>query len=92
MIVVSPPVFDQNICFIHGREYLSVQKLVAELGIKALVVTVLPWTAGLDKESFHADAAKPVTYRCGGKFRAIDRTNMLRWAVRGERLCQSKVS
>jgi len=31
MIVVSPPVFDQNIRFIHGREYLAVQKLVAEL-------------------------------------------------------------
>ncbi len=49
-VVTVPPSFDQNFSLLERIEDFRVQELVPELAVEALVVAVLPGTAGLDIE------------------------------------------
>ena len=49
-IVVLSPSLDQHLRLLQSVEDFHVQKFVSELAIEALVVAVLPGTAGLDVE------------------------------------------
>ncbi len=65
------PSLDQHLGLPEGIEDLSVEQFVSQLAIEALVVAVLPWTAGLDVEGFDANAAKPLAHRFGLKLRTV---------------------
>ena len=41
-VVVSPPLFDDDLCFPEGVEDFPIQKLVPEASIEGLAVAVLP--------------------------------------------------
>lgn len=42
VVVVATPFFDQDLGFAQGREEFDVEEFVAESGIEALAVSVLP--------------------------------------------------
>jgi len=80
-IVVPPPLLDQHLGLVERRELLTCQQLVAELGVEALAVAVLPRAARLDEERLDADPAKPLAHVAGNELRPIVRANVLRRPV-----------
>ncbi len=49
-IVVPPPSFDEHLGLLQGVEDLSIQQLIPELAVEALVVAVLPRASGFNEE------------------------------------------
>ena len=88
-IVVLSPSLDQHLRLLQSVEDFHVQKFVSEFAIEALVVAVLPGTAGFDVERFHADPPEPGSDGNGCKLRTIVRSNVIRWAVLDEQLSQT---
>lgn len=70
-IVMLPPTLDQHLRLAKRGEDFHIEQLVAQFGIEALIVSVLPGAARLDVERFHTNPAKPATHRFGDKFRAV---------------------
>ena len=62
-IVVSAPGLDQDLGLPEIIEDFPRQQLVAELGVEALAVTILPCASRLDIERLHTDALQPITER-----------------------------
>ena len=83
------PALDQDLSLAERRENFSVEQLVAQLRIEALIVAILPWAAGFDIERLHTDPPEPAAHRLGGEFAAIVGSYMLRRAVDGEQLRQA---
>ena len=83
------PVLDQDLSLAERRENFSVEQLVAQLRIEALIVAILPWAAGFDIERLHADPAEPAAHRLGGEFAAIIGSYVFRRAMDGEQLGQA---
>ena len=42
-VVVSPPLFDDDLCFPEGIEDLPVEQFIPEAGIETLTISVFPW-------------------------------------------------
>ena len=55
MVVVLPPVLNDDACFVQGREFLAVQTFVPEPAVEALHVAVLPGTSWFDVRRSHVD-------------------------------------
>ncbi len=70
VIVMMPPLFQQNLCFFQGIESLSVQVFIAQATIKALIVAVFPWTARLDIQGFDAQLLLHINYSLPPPLRA----------------------
>ncbi len=51
-IVSLPPALYQDLSLLQGVEILTIEQLVPQLPIEALVVTVLPGTPGFNVERF----------------------------------------
>ena len=67
---MTTPLLDQHLGFLQHVEDLAIEELVPQLSIEALVVAVLPRTAGLDVEGLYIDPAEPIpdrfSRRCAG--------------------------
>ena len=61
MVVVLPPVLNDNSCFLHGREFFAVQTLVSQPSIEALNVAVLPRAAWLNEARTNIDCGEKVS-------------------------------
>jgi hypothetical protein len=59
LIVVPSPLLDEHLGLVQRRELFSRQQLVAQLGVEALAVAVLPRAARLDEECLDVDPAEP---------------------------------
>ena len=70
-VVVSPPLFDQNLSFAQAVEDLTVEQLIPEPAIEAFTVSVLPRAAGFDVSCLGANGGDPVSDSLGDKFRPI---------------------
>lgn len=57
---MTPPAFHDDPGFLQRVEDLTVEKLVAQPGVEALDVAVLPWAAGRDVGSLRPDSCDPV--------------------------------
>ena len=66
----APPL-DQHLRLVECRELLAVQQLVAELGVEALAIPILPWTARLDVERLHTDPAEPGAHALGDELGTV---------------------
>ena len=66
-VVVLAPLFDDDLRFLEAIKDFAVQKLVAQLAIEALAISVLPWTSWFDVERFRADASEPIANRMPGE-------------------------
>ena len=58
-VAVPSPLLDEHLRLFERVEDLSVQELVPELAVEALVVAVLPRTARLDVERLYAEPPQP---------------------------------
>ena len=70
---MSPPALDQHLRLAERGENFHIEQFVAQFGIEALIVPVLPRTARFDIERSHSDPAKPTSHGFGNKFRAVAR-------------------
>src|SRR5690606_39684701 len=68
---VLPPLLDQYLCLAEAVEDFSIQHFIAEAGVKALAITILPGRSGLDVSRFCTDGADPVPNGLGDELRAI---------------------
>jgi hypothetical protein len=82
------PTLDQSPSFGQGVEDLAVEQLTPEFSIEALVVAVLPWAARFDEQRLHANPRQPFPHRNSGELTAIVGTDVIRWAMPGEQVCQ----
>ena len=88
-VVVMPPLLDEHLGLLQGIEDLSIEQLVAELAVEALVVSVLPGAAGLDIEGLDADPAEPGPYRIGSELSPIVGADMIGWPMTDKELAQA---
>ena len=80
-IVQPSPLLDEDDSLGQCVEDLSVQELVSELAVEALVVAVLPRTARLYVERLDTDSAQPPPNQLCCELRPVVRTQMLGWTV-----------
>ena len=85
---MAAPALDDNLRLSEAVEDLPVQQLVAELGIEALTVTVLPGGPRLDISGLRADGDDPFPHRLGDELRAIVGPYMIRHTVQDEKIGQ----
>ncbi len=81
VIVLPEPLGDDHTGLVDACKPLSIQNLVPERSIEALVVAVLPGRARIDPDRLNADALKPVLKRCRRELRTIVRANVVRPAA-----------
>ena len=77
-IIVSSPAFNQHLRLLQRVEDFSGQKLITELSIKRLVVSILPGTARLDEQGFDANPAEPGSDGFGRELRAVIGADVIR--------------
>lgn len=78
-IVMTAPSLDENLSLVERRELLTFKQLVAELGVEALAIAILPRRAWLDVERLHTDPIEPTAHVASDELRAIVGSDMLRW-------------
>ena len=88
-IVQPSPLLDEDDGLGQRVEDLAVQELVPQLAVEALVVAVLPRTAGLDVERLHTEPGEPPPHELRGELRPVVRTQMLGWTVPNEEIRQN---
>ncbi len=88
-VVVPPPSFDQHLGFLQRVEDLAIEQLVPQLSIEALVVAVLPRTAGLDVEGLYVDPAEPIPDRFRRELAAVVGPDMIRSPASDKELGQN---
>jgi len=76
-VVFRPPSFNQNLGLFQGIKNLSVEQLVPELPVEALVVAVLPGTARFDVERLNTNPAQPMPNHPSRELGTIVRTDIL---------------
>ncbi len=87
-VVVSPPLFDQDLCFAQAVEDFAVEQLVSEPAVEAFTVSVLPRAARFDVGRLGANGGDPVSDSLGDKFRPIVRTYETGHTAKYEQVCQ----
>ena len=87
-VVVFAPLFDHDLGLPEGIKYLPVEQLVAEAGIEALDIAVLPGRAWLDVSGFGADGSDPIPDGFGNELRAIVGPNVGWYAAQDEQVGQ----
>ncbi len=68
---MAAPALDDDLCLGEAVEDLPVEQLVAELGIEALAIAVLPRGPRLDVGCLRADGRDPLPHRPGDELRAV---------------------
>ncbi len=59
VIVMMPPLFENDLRFFQRMERLRVQAFIAQAAIEAFVVAILPWAARLDVQGFDPQPRQP---------------------------------
>ena len=72
-VVVSSPLFDQDLGLAQTVEDFSVEQLIAESGVETLAVSVLPRRPRLDVGCLGANGRDPVPDGLGDEFRPVVR-------------------
>ena len=85
---MAPPSFDENLGFLEGVEYLTIQELVAQSGIETLDVAVLPGRSRLDEGGAGPDCSDPPPDGFGDELRAVVGTDPSRDAAQDEQVGQ----
>lgn len=59
LVLLFPPVFDDDLSLPQRVEEISVQQFVPEPGIKAFDVSILPWISWFDEGCFRTNRLNP---------------------------------
>lgn len=89
MIVMMPPLLQNNLRFLEGVERFSVQAFIPQTPVEALVVAILPWAAWLNVESFDAQLREPRLDGFCCKFRSVVRADMIRYPACDKQISQN---
>lgn len=76
VVLLSPPL-DQHLGLQEGVEDFSVEKLIAELPVEGLYVSVLPGTSRFDVEGSNVKLLEPFSDNLCSELRAVVRTHEL---------------
>jgi len=76
-VVLIAPLLDDDLRFLQAVEDLLVEAFVPQFSVEGFAITVLPWAAGLDVESFGPKSGEPTADHLGCHLRAIVGTNVL---------------
>ena len=87
-VVVLPPLFDQDLRLGQAVEDFAVEQLIAEPGVEALAISVLPWRTGLDVGRSGANGGDPVPHRLCDELRAVVGSNERRNTAQDEEITQ----
>ncbi len=87
-VVVFPPFFDQGLRFTQAVEDFAVPQLIAEPGVEAFAIPVLPWAASFDVRGLCTDGFDPVLDGLNNELWAIARTDKRRDAAQDEQVAQ----
>ena len=87
-IVVTSPALDHDLSLLQLIEEFPVQQLVAQTGVEALDVTVLPRAAGRDVGRLGTDCADPFLHGFGYELRTIVGPNVSRHPAQNEQIGQ----
>lgn len=68
--MLAPPT-GNHAYLLERVEDLAIEQLVAQAGIEAFNVAVLPGTTWFDEQRLHPHLAEPVTDRSGRELRAV---------------------
>lgn len=83
-VVVFAPALDDDLRFGEAVEDFAVEQYVAQFGIEALAVSVLPRAAWLDVGRPGAYRGDPLSHRLRYELRAIVRPDVVRHATEDE--------
>jgi len=72
------PVLDDHLGLFQRVKDFSIKQLISEPAVKALVITVLPRAAGLDKRCFNLEFVQPVLERFGCELGPVVRPDIIR--------------
>ena len=89
-IIVNPPPFRQNLCFLERIEQLPIEELVPHLPIERFDRAVLPRRARFDVERLNLEGREPPPQGLCDEFRPVIRPNMLRHAMVEKELGQNQ--
>ena len=85
-VVFCTPSLDDHLSLSEGLEDFSIKHLVSELPIEAFAVPILPWTPRFDEEGSNISSFEPLAYCVRSEFRAVIRSDMLRWPMDHEEI------
>src|SRR5215470_6617788 len=88
-IVMAPPAFDDDLSFSEGVEDLAIEQLIAQAGVEALDVAILPRTAALDIGSLGADSGDPSLDSLGDELRSVIGPDVTGTAAQDEQIGQN---
>ena len=88
-VVLLPPVLNHNLGFLQAREYFSVQHLISELAIEALIIPVLPRAAGFNEQRLHPNMPQPLPHHPSRELWPVVGADMLRYPVADKQLRQT---
>jgi hypothetical protein len=70
-LIVPAPLLDDDLSLFQAVEYLSIQKLIAEPGVEALAIAVLPRRSRFDVGGLGADRLDPLPDRVGNELGSV---------------------
>ena len=71
LVVVLPPIFDDDAGFPQIEQELSIQAFISKTAMETLDIAILPRAAGIDIDCLDPVFLKPLLDFTGDKFRAI---------------------
>src|SRR5262245_56137625 len=68
---MTPPAFDDDLCLAQSEEDFAVEQFVAQAGVEALDVAVLPRAPSVDVSGLGTDRSDPVLHGLGDELRSV---------------------
>src|SRR5262245_25585929 len=68
---MTPPAFDDDLCLAQSEEDFAVEQFVAQAGVEALDVAVLPRAPSVDVSGLGTDRRDPVLHSLGDELRSV---------------------
>ncbi len=85
-IVFHSPSFDEYLGLPEGVKDLSIKHFVSEFTVETFTVAVFPRATRFDVQGSYSRSFKPLANSLGGEFRAVIRSDVLRWTMGHEEI------
>src|SRR5262249_28390532 len=86
---MTPPAFDDDLCLAQSEEDFAVEQFVAQAGVEALDVAVLPRAPSVDVSGLGTDRRDPAVHGLGDELRSVVGTDVSGNATQDEEVAQN---